>query len=86
MDTIRIQDIASSVKSIKNAKFYNPNWAFIGFQTGVKMCTEKDIIRTAPLNDLHKSFTKELNDAIRPVLDKYAKIFEDEISKCCSQL
>ena len=84
MDTKKIQEITRSLESIKSAHFYNPNWAFVGFQTGFTMCTRQDAIRTSPLNDNHSALTKELNEAIKPILEKYAKIFEDELRKCCS--
>lgn len=79
MNTQKIKELTDSLESIKSAKFYNPNWAFIGLKTGFIMCTRSEVIRTSPLNDLHSEMTKELNDAITPVVEKYAKIFEKAI-------
>lgn len=79
MNTQKIKELTASLESIKSAKFYNPNWAFIGFETGFTMCTRDKVIRTSPLNDFHSEMTKELNDAITPVIEKYAKIFEEAI-------
>lgn len=84
MDTNKIQEITRSLESIKSAQFYNPNWDFVSFQTGFTMCTRQDVIRTSPLNDNHSALTKDLNEAIKPILEKYVKIFEDELRKCCS--
>jgi predicted membrane GTPase involved in stress response len=86
MDETRVKELAESLKSIKSAKFDNPNWTFIGFTTEFEAMTRKRVIRTHPLNHLHAEFTRELNEAIKPVLDKYIKIFEDEIIKCCTEL
>ena len=84
MDIKKIQEITHSLESIKSAKFYNPNWAFVGFQTGFTMCTRQDVIRTSPLNDNHSALTQELNEAIKPILEKYTKLYEEELRKCCS--
>lgn len=82
MDTNKIKEISDSLESIKQAGFYNPNWAFIGLRTGFQMCLGKDVIRTSPLNQYHCALTKELNEAITPVIAKYVKIYEEELRKC----
>ena len=82
MDTKKIQDIARSLETMKNARFVHPNWAFIGLNTGFRAAVGYDVIRTAPLNEYHCPMTDELNSAIKPVLDKYIKIFSDELAKC----
>lgn len=81
MDTEKIQKLTHSLESIKSAHFYQPNWAFIGFETGFKSVAKRDVIRTSPLDNYHSELTKELNDAIKPVIEKYVKIYEDEIRK-----
>jgi hypothetical protein len=84
MNTKKIIEITRSLESIKSAEFYRPDWSFIGFQTGFTMCTRQDVIRTSPLDNNHSALCKELNEAIKPILEKYAKIYEDELRKCCS--
>ena len=84
MNTKKIKEITQSLESIKSAKFYHPNWAFVSFKTNFKMVTGCDVVRTSPLNDNHSAITDELNEAIKPVLEKYTKIYEEELRKCCS--
>ena len=84
MDTKKIQEIIRSLESIKAAKFSNTDWAFIRFRTGFTIFAKGDVIRTPPLNEYHSALTKELNEAIKPVIEKYVKIYEDELRRCLS--
>lgn len=81
MNNSRIKELTESLQSIRSAKFMQPNWAFISLDTDFTSVTARKVIRTSPLNQHHSTMTDELNEAIRPVLEKYAKIFEDEIRK-----
>jgi len=79
MNTEKIKELSESLSSIKNASFYHPNWAFIGFKTDFISVSRQHVIRTSPLNSLHSEMTKDLNEAIAPVLKKYAAFFEEAI-------
>ena len=85
MNTKKIRNITDSLETIKHAKFYNPNWAFVGFSTGRNAIFGETVIRTSPLDEYHASITKELNEAIEPVIKKYTKIYEEELRKCVSE-
>jgi len=81
MNTKQIIEITQCLETIKNAQFYQVNWALIGFQTDAENFLREQVIKTSPLNYNHAVLTKELNEAIKPVLEKYAKIYEKELYK-----
>ena len=81
MDLDKIKQLSESLKSMKTAKFVQPNWAFIGFSTEFTSVFRQQVIRTAPLNEYHKQMVKELNEAIKPILEKYIKIYEKELQR-----
>jgi len=81
MNTQRIKELTDSLQSIRTAKFSAPNWAFIDLDTSFMAVTKQKVIRTSPLNNLHSEMIDDLNEAIKPVLEKYAQKFEDAIKK-----
>jgi len=86
MDTEKIKTITESLESLKGAQFIHANWALIRFSTGCQTVASKDIIRTTPFNvEFQSAICNELNEAIRPVLDKYIKIYEDKLKKCLNE-
>lgn len=74
--------LLDSLKSIKTAQFYQVNSYFIAFKTDSISLLHTPVIDTYPLYNINVKFTNELNEAIKPVLEKYIKIYEEEIRKC----
>lgn len=81
MDVGKTKELLDNIRSLKSAKFYNSNWAFVAFKTELISLARQEVIRTSPLNHHRATLTSELNDAIQPVLEKYIRIFEDELRK-----
>lgn len=85
MDTKRIEDTARSLDSIRSAEFYKPNWAFVGFRTDFTAMTRQKVIRVTPLEKEHQTqMIKELNKAIKPILEKYEKIFKESLKQAAN--
>lgn len=76
---IRLLD---SIESIKTARFYEPSKHLIEFKTDSISLLNTPVISTYPIHGITVNFMKELNEAIKPVLEKYIKIYEEEIKKC----
>lgn len=82
MNIYKARDLLNSLKSIKTAQFYQVNSYSIAFKTEFRNTIIDRVIDTYPLYNINEKFTNELNEAIKPVLEKYIKIYEEEIRKC----
>ena len=81
MDLDKIKILSESLMSMKTAQFMQLNWDFIGFSTEFTAVSRQKVIRTAPLIEYQVQMTKELNEAIKPIFEKYIKIYEKELQK-----
>ncbi len=90
MDTERINTIVMALETLKNAKFIENehhsslamNLQCINFITDNSLHTKSSSIKMMPFEDEYLYNLKdELNEAIKPVLKKYEKIYEEELKK-----
>jgi len=81
MNTEKIINLTESLSSMKSAKFAKPDISCIGFTTDFNTPATGEVISTLPLREYSFTITEELNAAIKPVLNKYIKIYQEEIKK-----
>ena len=81
MDQKKIKHLSENISSLKSAKFYTPNWAFVGFDSKFKMVGRWPVMRVADNTSCEKPnrLSKELNSAIKPILDKWINEMEREL-------
>ena len=83
MNSIRVEKLASQIRSLKSAKFEMLNWALVGFTTDfTSMVRNKVISIGEDASGIEtKQFAKEMNDAIQPVIQKWIKHIEEKMKK-----
>jgi hypothetical protein len=74
MDTKKITELSYDLASLQTAHFYCPNWAFVGFRTELRSVLKECVIR--PQYDCYsggsaKELCEELNEAIKPVIERW---------------
>lgn len=89
MNTEKINNLATTIKSLKSAKFYLVNgWGIISFKSDVEFTASRNAICFMDGKVSSKEsfeFIQELNEAINPVLVKYSIIAEKELKKECEK-
>ena len=83
MNSIRVEKLASQIRSLKSAKFEMQNWALVSFTTDfTSMIRNKVISIGEDASGIEtKQFSKEMNEAIQPVIQKWIKHIEEKMKK-----
>ncbi len=83
MDTERIKKLTVDLESLKSVEFYTPNAFFIGFRTSFMSAFRERVIRPSsnPTGNDSILLSNELNEAIKPVIDKWIKKKEIELRR-----
>lgn len=85
MSKEKVCNLLTTIESIKSARFYPVNaWGIISFKSDISYTASRNA--TAFMNGELSSkeaieFVKELNDAIKPVLQKYKVIAQGQLAK-----
>jgi len=85
MDTKKIENLSTTIKSLDTARFYQVNGhGIISFKSDINfmisrsaVCYMNNKISSKESLDL----IEELNEVIKPVLDKYKKLAEEELKQ-----
>ena len=82
MDEKRVISLSQDIKLLKAIRFYKEGELTTSFHTGRSNNHQESIIILYEAKDgASDEFKDELNAAIKPVLEKWIKKYEDEIKK-----
>jgi hypothetical protein len=90
MNIDKINNLTTTVKALNTARFYTVNgWGIVSFKSDLEFTASKNAtcFMTGGVSTKESiDFVKELNEAIKPVLEKYSLIAEALIKEeVCSK-
>lgn len=81
----KISQYNDSLVSLKTAKFKSGNWAgWVIFKSDIshKVFRNSCLAATCDMSSLgNQEFIDDMNEAIKPVLDKWIKIYEEKLQR-----
>jgi len=80
MNTEEIKRLALCLDTLRSAHF-SMKYDRIIFETSYTDYEGKKTIETPSFSNSYKSIFKELNNAIKPVIDKYTEIYVNELKE-----